>query len=506
MRFRRKQIWGLVLVLLSLLSVVFRSTREAHLLCLRVVFPLKGNTFVQGQPDGCTLYTIPNVQFSEPYRTELMERSGQSADDFALATGSREWSQLKIPSPSGLTNHPLAVWTALMSSYLESSYHTNASEVERSLALVRFAETANQTNGALWLAEAAVKFRAHQDVAAIAALRVAAEKSTWSTGSEKNFQYLSKLYEKAGLSQLDAAIEANFIDSDWQVSMVQSTLKEHLQRLMAQAATSTNDDEFLNLFELLVQLRKAEWAEGSAKNPNGFRYFSPDDDLSKAMGSRMNLMPEASSDYDKQREFQRKAFQDYLVMQTDQKIVSRFLGQADVTQTERKLRREILDGPLFQREMLTMVCTSMSGGCAALFLYLGFTAVLQQLPFLWLRKVGGNRGTWPRSQGFWAGAVLLSVVTIAIGTHFLIALGMFSDVGLIVSDSAERMSPRAQSAVASTIICCSFFVLWLTIWKARKKSIEAWHVISSLVWIYIAAVFAMAYYRFELVHWVTVSV
>jgi hypothetical protein len=481
--------------------------REAHVLCVRLLFPFAGKTFVQGQPAGCILYTIPNVQFSERHCDELRHRSGRSPDDFALAVVTRDWPNLKIPATAVWTNHPLLEWAALRCSGLHSSANrTNALATNSALELVRLAQSTDETNGSLWLAEALVLFDAQRDDEAIAALRTAAEKNTWSDGGENDFRYLSSLYQRAGFSELDAALEANISRADIFTLDIQGRIKAHLQRLMTDAIDSTNDSRFSALLNLLVELRKADWPARNVNLQNAFRFFVPADELLEAMRSRLNLKTEPSDDYVKQQEFQQKVFHDYLAFQTDQAVASRFWGQADMAQTEKKLRKEIRERFLFRRVMVAVVGADVSGGCAALFLYLFVIAMLQELPFTWLRKMNGVQGKWPRQPKFWIWALAMLAVGIALGRNFFLTLGLFNVVGLQAIDSSARVSASTEAFLMSIALCGVLFAAQFSIWKFVKKSENRWSMALVSGCAYFIAIAAMAYWRHQTVEAVSLGI
>ena len=55
----------LPLIVLFIAPLWLPSVREAHVLCLRWLLHLKGDTYVQGNPPGRVVYTVPNVQFTD---------------------------------------------------------------------------------------------------------------------------------------------------------------------------------------------------------------------------------------------------------------------------------------------------------------------------------------------------------------------------------------------------------------------------------------------------------
>ena len=53
---------------------------------VRLLFHIKdANTFVQGQPRGCVIYVVPNVQFRDQYLRRLRADAATSPDAYLLA-------------------------------------------------------------------------------------------------------------------------------------------------------------------------------------------------------------------------------------------------------------------------------------------------------------------------------------------------------------------------------------------------------------------------------------
>jgi hypothetical protein len=495
----QNRIWLVLCAAAFLATVAISSTREAHLLCLRLVIPFGGKTFVQGQPPGCMLYVVPNVQFSESYSAKLIETANRSADDFALAGATGEWDQLRFPPAQSWTNRPLLEWGAIVCCYLDRAYRTNADDAREALKLVHAAQAVDPDNGALWLGEALVSFGQRHDEAGVTALQLAAAKTNWSVGSERDFQYLTAMYLKAGLSRLDAGAAANSASRDnfWGM-LIQNKLKFDLSRLMADAVNSTNDEEFLKLLTLLVDLRKADRSEWNwnVTLQNTFRFFGAGDELAEAMGKRMGMKWETPSEDAKPPDFD-AIFRDYLALQTNQAVVGRFWGQADVAQTEKKLRREIRSGPIYRHEMNTMFAADLSGIGTTLALYVIILAILQQLPFAWLRRSGEIRGTWPKRPAFWVLSGLFLTIGVIIGTRFFSALGIFNIVGL-VPESFNRADPHVKAIVVSIGFCVSCLLFWLLAWKITKKRIEPGYILMGLGCLYLLGIVAMAFWRSQL--------
>jgi hypothetical protein len=487
-----------LLAIVFVITLVIPSTREAHVLCLRLVFPAQGKTFVRGQPSGCISYTIPNVQFSDGYRAELIANANRSPNDFALAATTSEWCDLQFPPAQLWTNHPLLNWGALTCGYTASAYRTNDHDRSEAENIIKIAEAAQPDNGALWLAEALFRFDQHHDEAAVAALELAVKKTNWMTSNKQNFEHLTALYQDAGLSQLDATLAANLASCENPLQMIQMKLKSNLSGLMVAAIDSSNDDEFLNLLTLLVDLRKIDWKDGSTFLRNTFGWFGADDELFEAMRKRLGVESQTFSDYSKERIFREEVFRDYLARQTNQMIVGRFWGQADLAVTEKNLRGQMQGGFLFRREMIAASSVSLSGFSTALFLYVLFIVILPALPLIWLRRVGEIHGSWPKRPAFWVLMMASTTIGVVIGIRFFLNLGMFSEVGLMLETSKE-MSPLLKSILLSLLLCGCFSLIRIVGWKVAKESANPKYDFMVLGCVYLAGIIAMAYFRSELV-------
>jgi len=243
-----------LLLALLIATLVYPSTREAHSLCLRLLFHLKGNTLVQGQVNEFDNFIIPNAQFTKEYQKQLRTNSNASLDDYLLATATGDYFEWEMPQPrESWTNHTALQWSAFRFAQIairEKSSLINSMSADSTNALniiscaqktVRLAQSTAPTNGALWLAEAAIEFGDH-DEAALAALRIAAQKTPWSADSESSFLYIVKLLETAGMPHLDSAIYANYYyRSDLQTLSVQGEIRQNLNRLMTNAIFEKDD-------------------------------------------------------------------------------------------------------------------------------------------------------------------------------------------------------------------------------------------------------------------------
>jgi len=340
----------LLLAVFFIVSLVVPATREAHLLCIRLLLPLKGRTFVQGQPPGCIVYTIPNVQFTERHRQELRRNSSRSPDEFVLATAAGSFFELQPPPAATWTNHSLLEWGAIRCAWVYGSQELQTNQIggiptreglmaalRTTREIIRTAQGVYPTNGALWIAEALLDFREEADAAALDALRLAAGKGRWHAGTRDAFLHIFGLLEDAGLSKLDAAGEASDQMPDYFALGVQRRIEREIQRLMAEALNQTNDQRFFELLGLVVDLRKPDWVDRDATLQNRFRSSYAGDDLVNAMAKRMGRepLPEISStNFAARSALRQEIFRDYLDRQAEQQTASRFLGQMDTFTTE----------------------------------------------------------------------------------------------------------------------------------------------------------------------------
>ncbi len=292
----------LVIAALLFASLWFPSTREAHVLCFRLLLHLRGNTFVQGQPPGCVIQTIPNVEFTEKYKTELRKRSKDSLDSFAIASAAGDFSQLEPPAlDSSWTNHTLLEWAAFrMTSWMSLENLGTNQPPTNSLYIpylrsarqaIQLAQSEDPTNGALWLAEAYLDFNEKKQPEARAALETAASNRQWNASLYPSISYIAKLLKKSGLSDLDAIIAANN-ESTWFSSMdISSGCRRNLEGLMTQALNEGDENGFLRGLKLWTDLRRADWTDEDPDIFNLFRNSRFSDDTINAMAKQIGQGP-----------------------------------------------------------------------------------------------------------------------------------------------------------------------------------------------------------------------
>lgn len=393
--------WILLAVLLALL--VIPGTREVLVLDLRILTQAQGKTVAQGQPPSCSIYIIPNTEFSPGYQAALRAKSSESPDAYALACATGSCKEIKPPSPELWLNHPLAIWGAfrLAAVVEDRSHHGTNFLTSPSPYLPIAGETIGllrrtfPTNGALALAQASLLFSKGDDTAALAALREAAALRIWQSGMDQAFQHHVALFRAAGLSALDSAIEASQQGGDTPGLLVCQDIRHHLNHLMRLAVEAGDDEQFRKLFRLVKDLQLPHWhGEGMR---NYFRGFRPSDDLTMAMAKRLGReIPEwgSGASFDTIRGAESKALEDFLIQVVGNEPLHATMDPTRLARfraTEKQLSHECL----IQSTWATI---------AGILSLVGFEfAVMFGVVALLYRRLAGPPGEYwlPRSRSFW---------------------------------------------------------------------------------------------------------
>ena len=502
-------------IVLFALSLCFASTREAHGLCARLLLHLSGETVVQGQPPGCVIQTIPNVQFTDKRRQDLRDRSTNSLEDFILASATGSYFGVEAPAAAvAWSNHPLLEWAAFRLTWIScrefshlnstNSFETNAvamAAVKNARQTLQYALAASPTNGALLLAEAYICFAEGQNQAALDALQIAATNRIWSAASEAEYLLINELLQSAGLSELDAAIGASQELSVTSLLAIQSRCSRFIGQLMLVTVNENDEPRFTMLLQLLVELRRAEWSCRSEYTFNSFRRFRSDNDLINAMAKQMGKEPLPESEglsfehFQQTRELREQILQDYLNQHAEPVTVGHFITQSEDYKTEKALRSEISD-LRFRSTMRTWMFTNLAGVLALLALSLFGVALLFEIVIWALRKYSSQPNKLPRCKGFWITVSMVVIASTAVFANFWITSGIDSKGGFGPVEPPPLVSPAAQAWLIATLLCTTWFSGLLLDWKSSKSPIKPCVVTAFFAFVYLACGFAMAYFRF----------
>jgi hypothetical protein len=474
---------------------------------------LKGETFVQGNPPGCMVYTIPNVQFTERRRQELRSRSTNSLDDFVLATATGSYFELESPSAEeSWSNHPLLEWAALRLAWICSRQYSDSNptnvpvanetaraSVTNAFGAIQIAQKADPTNGALWLAEASLHFAQKQDQAALAALRMAANNGNWIASTAPMFSYVAGRLKKAGLSQLDASYEADNLSADWSLLYIQGKCMRSLQGLMIAAVKADDAEQFSMLLKVLTELRRVERSGTGELAMNSFRSYRGNDEFINAMAQQMgkNPLPDSGKvTYEERSKLREQIAAEFISRVADQKTVASFVTQSEDYRTERQLRVD--SSQLRWRSVLwNAMFTSMTGYLALLMLSLLVLALIIEVVLLSLRRFSSQIGKLPRRKGFWVIACVALIASTAVFFNFITVSGMNNEIGLRMDEPPPLISEGIQALLMSLVVSCAGLGLLLALWKTSKAPPKHWLMGLTFAFAYLASVALMAWFRVE---------
>jgi hypothetical protein len=499
----RHQALGLLFGAMLALTLWFPSTREAQRLCLRWLVNWRGHTFVQGQPSGCVQYVIPNVQFTTEYAQELRQHSTNSLADYARATASGAYEGLEFPAMDPTwKNSPLLPWIAWQmawqSAFAASTNTLNPALFNMRLPVIHLAELTDSNNGAFWLAEADLQFAAQHSESALEALWTAASRTNWDAGSTKAYLGLSQTFQLAGLSELDAAMEAN--GKDLFVDGVVGQNKHSIESMMVQAVSHNQPEEFARLVQLLVQLRRPNWSDYSMAVKNGFRGFNPDNELIKSMAVSLkyNLATNwLDLEYGTRKSLCQQVFQAYLQHYVDPVTVASFNAQTEASQIEVKLRERIDDEQMHDilwRDLFT----ELSGTLAYLMLSLLCAALLFDSFAWYLNRQSLPPRKWPWQAKIWAPAALAIIFSTLIFAKFEHLLGVGYTIGF-PAEPPPLVSPALTRLCFALCVFCPLMFLVIHEWKSGRLKIKPLEIPALFGIGYLLCLLPMAFFRHQLV-------
>jgi hypothetical protein len=506
----RRRIWLCLCAFLSL-SLVVPQTREMHVLITRLLFHLNlnGNTYVRGQPLGCVVYPIPNVQFTQRGRSNIIASAQLSPDAFLLATLLTR-DPLDLPPASAWKDCSVVEWSALAvagripSLGHSSSPRTNDPVLLRdSLEVVRTTQQTHPQNGVLWLAEAHLQFALDEDEQAIQALQTALQRGHWNRQIGPAFLHVRKLLEAQGLPQFDASTEATV---DLATRFVIHKLQQDIEHSMMSAVTSEDDARFRSLVSLVTQLQQQKWED---KNVTAylaslsFPAFGPHKDLLDVMAKRLGRPPVPDfkkTKFTEVEEAERTIFRDYLDAYAGPELANNLLRGNETVVQQLKQRQESLFAE-DKRIMWLGLGSAISAFFSLCALALLLTAFVMNVAFILIPASQFSVKTLLRTPRFW----LLSSVAVAAGICLFTSLleAVFQHVGFPGPTRKDYwISPCWDHVIVASSICLVWFAFKIR-WHWREKP-PRWFPMSlaGFGFIYLVAVCFTAWTRFQYVQWV----
>lgn len=488
--------WFWVLALLAV-TLSFPSTREAQTLCLRWLLHLNGKTFVQGQPGGCVVYEIPNVQFTQNYLEVLRNRSTNSLDDYALAIVIGDFKELCRPVvEAAWKDNPLLPWIVLETSW-QSVEAANTNVMPEATFnwqqhLIHLAQEADPTNGAFWQAEAAIDFAVHDNAAAIRALETAANLTNWDAGSAGGFARLSHLLELSGLSELDAADRA-YVGAVFTADEIQGQNRIFIDNQMVQAVNRGEPEQFVKLLRLLVELRRMDWSDHSADTHNAYRNISPSHELIDAMAVplKINLATNWTSDFPMSKSIRRQVFQKYLSQYADPVTVATFNSQAKSYELERRLRFQIAERDDDSVGWWSGWCRA-TGTSSLFFLSLVVASLLFEVIIWHLKHRADSLRRWPRELKFWVLSLVVITCSSLVLIQFARAIGAGEPDGFGEEESPSIVGPIFAGFFLAFFVFSGWLLGLVMDWVSAKQSIKPWKVTRFLICVYLVCIIAVA--------------
>ena len=314
-------------------------TRELHVLTTRLLLRIPGQrTFIQGQPPGCMVAMIPNVQFTDAHKAWLRANAAALPDAYVIAVHSARsfWQHScdpppESPEPYCWQGHPHAGWAALrMTGGIvvqarvaeegitgDSWAATTAWDrrIDDAMVVTKHAQEMHPANGAMWVAEAALCFAQGRDEPALTALRVAAEKPDWASYDAAAFEYVVDLFRSQGLPRLDAMLYAYSGDAWVSALRAAGYARRQLHRLMAEATSHHDEAKIRALAGLLRSLHAGAWRAPYMKNVfRALPSLCDDTDLLVLMAEQggLQIPGDEQMTYEERQAFRKNLLRGYL--------------------------------------------------------------------------------------------------------------------------------------------------------------------------------------------------
>lgn len=443
-------IWLLPLACL-VASLVHPEARALQTALIRLLLPLPSTvTEVHGQPAGCVVSIVPEVEFTRTMSEEHIRRRTASPDDYIVGDGG-----LRQPGPFPRSElwkgHPLLLRGALRvansipipHSDVPASRPISAEGLKDALRLVQLAQTTYPQNAPLCLAEAHLRFLMEDRAGAINALATALNKVDWRYETDDTRQYHQELLESRGLPRFEAAILSGSFRGACAFALSYRVL-DHLEARITDAIRAGDDRQVadvLSLWARLRTIRRGDW-QGPVFYP--LHHFLDGSPSAAARQLNRTLPPilEANS-----TQVRHQTVKDYLEAHAPADLVNAVWRDDPAFTPEQQQK---LDATREKFDLLKPALMS-SMRATQTFVALAFTlsVLFAQLPYVLARR-NGYALPW-RWVPFWIAQGIVVIAAFALVYHA--THSVFQPVGLRSSDG-PRPGVLESNAVLSVLLVC----------------------------------------------------
>jgi hypothetical protein len=452
------------------------------------------------------IYPVPAVEFTECARSNMIASARLSPDAFLLATFLTD-NRLDLPQASVWKDCPVLEWSALAvagRSPFGCPLTNNPIVLRDSLEVVRTAQQVHPQNGALWLAEAHLRFLMDEDERAIEALQTSFQKGHWNRQIGPAFLHVRKLLEAQGLPRFHASLDAHLDLATWSVfGGVQSNIKHS----MMNAVTSEDDARFRALVSLVIQLQQRLWED---KNVTAYLAsvplpaFRPRKDLLDAMAKRLGRPP--ISDLKKatsteMEEAELAIFREYLDTYAGRELADKLLKGNEIVAHQLKQKQEAYFTEDCRRLTWLMIESDICGSFCSRMFTLFLAAFVTNAAFVLITVNPFSMKTLLRTPGFWLLSVVALVASISLVTDFFYAVNRHQRFPGPMGE-VYWIKGVGDHLIYASMICLIWFA-FKVYWHWKVKS-PRWVPLSlaSMGFIYLGMVCFTAWIRFEYVQWV----
>jgi hypothetical protein len=495
---QRRCRWGSVVWLpfglLLLASLLITETRELQVCTFRLLFRLQGTqTFVLGQPSGCVVTIVPNVNFTESFCQACLAAATDSPDAYLLARYCHP-AVKRVPPAAAWQGHPLLEWGAME---IVCQLTTPDPEpdgrpgnvrgipskesIDRAAEIVHLAQASRPENGALWMAEAFLHFERGADEAGLSALTTAAQKPEWDSVSSTVFFHTRRLLEEQGMPRVDASTAAH--SPFWLGSFLSagSSNATHLARLIAEAVAQEDHEKMASLLTLWSDLTRGKPPPYQWKRFPPMRWRS--DIIQEAVAERLGReLPDSGVEWQQRQALETNLLLEYFTAQVGGELSRELLG-------DERLPPEVEAAAQFrsreQNAILVGALRSSVGGMLTLLLMaMVFSMFLLEVPFLQLPRDATLAGC---RRWFWLVLVLAGVVS---------AVLLFSAIHAVVQPVGLRVGPSKDpiwdNIAFASLLAVLLLVMRLVLLKRSSLVRIGWVI---LLLLYFSALGTTAYTR-----------